>query len=311
MKWIKKGVIFAPTAATERMTSHAAIPVADTTADGALRIYFSSRDRAGRSHPYSIDVAADDPGRVVAVCDRPLFPLGPAGTFDDNGIMPSWIATDGATKYLYYIGWNPQVTVSYRLAIGRAISRDGGQTYAKELLGPVCDRSISEPYFCTAPCVRKEGDLWRMWYVSCTGWTVIRERSEPIYCVKYAESPDGIAWTMGGKVCIDYDDSTQAIGRPCVFRLGGRYRMIYSYRYLDGYRTDPAKSYRLGYAESADGIAWVRKDDEVGIALSDTGWDSDMIEYCHYHTHGQNTYLFYNGNGFGQSGIGYAVLEQD
>ena len=44
-------------------------------------------------------------------------------------MMPSCVVSAGRLKYLYYIGWNPQVTVSYRLAIGLAISDDGGRTY--------------------------------------------------------------------------------------------------------------------------------------------------------------------------------------
>jgi hypothetical protein len=87
--------------------------------------------------------------------------------------------------------------------------------------------------------------------------------------------------------------------------------MWYSYRRVDGYRTDPTKSYRLGYAESNDGITWTRKDSSVGITRSETGWDSEMICYSHVVDHGGRRYLFYNGNGFGQSGIGYAILDQE
>jgi hypothetical protein len=64
----------------------------------------------------------------------------------------------------------------------------------------------------------------------------------------------------------------------------------------------------LGYAESVDGIHWIRKDEEVGITNSDNGWDSDMMEYCYLYKTDGATYLFYNGNGFGKSGLGYAVL---
>jgi len=86
--------------------------------------------------------------------------------------------------------------------------------------------------------------------------------------------------------------------------------MLYSYRSIDSYRTDPKQGYRLGYAESLDGIHWIRKDNEVGIARSKEGWDSEMIEYCHVFRHDDKIYLFYNGNGFGKSGFGYAVLDE-
>lgn len=311
MRWIKKGLIFKPDNNFPWMVSHASIPVVDAIDNRALRIYFAARDSQGRSHPTYIEVDADDPTRILYIHDRPILPLGKLGTFDDNGIMPSWIVEKQGTKYLYYIGWNPQVTVSYRLAIGLAISTDGGRNFQKYSDGPVCDRDIHEPFFNTAPCVLLDGDIWRMWYVSCTGWKVINEWPEPFYHVKYAESKDGIHWTRTGRVCIDYNDFTQAIGRPCVYVENGKYKMLYSYRSATDYRSNPLQSYRLGYAESEDGLHWTRMDHLVGIERSTEGWDSEMIEYCYRYKYENKIYLFYNGNGFGRSGVGYAVLDSE
>jgi len=311
MKWIKKGLIFKPDHHFPWMVSHASMPVVDAVDETTLRIYFAARDSQGRSQPTYIEVDADDPGRVLYIHDKPILPLGALGTFADNGIMPSWIVEYQGVKYLYYIGWNPQVTVSYRLAIGLAISTDGGRSFHKYSEGPICDRDLYEPFFNTAPCVLLDRDTWRMWYVSCTGWKIINDWPEPLYHVKYAESKDGIHWSRTGQVCIDYDDFTQAIGRPCVYMEDGMYKMIYSFRSVTNYRTNPLQSYRLGYAESQDGVKWTRMDDRVGIERSTEGWDSEMIEYCYRYKHKDKIYLFYNGNGFGRSGVGYAVLDSE
>jgi hypothetical protein len=75
------------------------------------------------------------------------------------------------------------------------------------------------------------------------------------------------------------------------------------------YRTNRERSYRTGYAESQDGVSWERMDDAAGIDVSDEGWDSRMIEYPSVYDHGGRRHLLYNGNGFGESGIGHAVLE--
>jgi hypothetical protein len=309
MKWIKKGVIFAPDHNSDWMVSHASVPVVDEVRAGVLRIYFGTRDQQGRSHTSYIEVDAAHPENILYQHERPILDFGSPGTFDDSGIMPSWIVNRENKKYLYYIGWNPQVTVSYRLAIGLAVSEDDGQSFQKISAGPICDRAIDEPFFNTAPCVLIDGDQWRMWYVSCTGWETAGEVSEPRYHVKYAESADGIVWRKTGHVCIDYDERTGAIGRPCVYQDGDVYKMLYSYRGIRGYRDDPAQSYRLGYAESRDGLTWERRDEEVGIKASESGWDSGMIEYAYVHGR-QPKFLFYNGNGFGASGFGYAVLEE-
>jgi len=68
------------------------------------------------------------------------------------------------------------------------------------------------------------------------------------------------------------------------------------------------ESYRIGYAESADGLNWTRLDHAVGIARSESGWDCEMIEYPFVFDHGGQRYMLYNGNGYGKSGFGLAVL---
>ena len=311
MKWVKKGVIFAPDNNFPWMRSHASLPVVDPLNEEVLRIYFGTRDGQGLSHLGYVDVEAGNPAKIIAVSEEPVLPLGQLGTFDDRGIMPSWIVRQGEQRFLYYIGWNPEVSVSSRLSIGLAISHDGGQSFTKHSEGPVCDRSIEEPFFNTAPCVLAEGTTWRMWYVSCTGWEIVNDKTEPRYHIKYAESVDGIHWCKTGHVCLDYDQRTEAIGRPCVYQVNQGFRMFYSYRSLRDYRTDPSQSYRLGYAESDDGLAWTRKDAEVGIERSMTGWDSEMIEYCSLYEYQGRTFMLYNGNGFGRSGFGYAELERE
>jgi predicted GH43/DUF377 family glycosyl hydrolase len=85
--------------------------------------------------------------------------------------------------------------------------------------------------------------------------------------------------------------------------------MFYCFRTAVNYRNDKNESYRIGYAESNDGIIWTRKDEEVGIETSDSGWDSEMIDYPYIYKYNEKIYMFYNGNGFGKSGFGYAELE--
>jgi hypothetical protein len=84
--------------------------------------------------------------------------------------------------------------------------------------------------------------------------------------------------------------------------------MLYSYRYLTRYRTDPNLAYRLGYAESANGVVWQRMDEAAEIERFSGGWDGEMMEYCSLHEHRGQTYMLYNGNGFGRSGVGLAKL---
>jgi hypothetical protein len=69
------------------------------------------------------------------------------------------------------------------------------------------------------------------------------------------------------------------------------------------------QAYRIGYAESDDGVAWTRMDEAAGIDVSESGWDSDMIEYPFVFDHKGDRYLLYAGNGFGRTGFGLAILD--
>ena len=139
-----------------------------------------------------------------------------------------------------------------------------------------------------------------MWYVSCEGWI---HADLPKYNIKLATSNDGINWKQPGIVCLDFKDENEtALARPCIIKEDGIYKMWLSYKTLE-------QTYRIGYAESSDGISWKRKDDEVTITVSNSGWDSEMIEYPYVFIHNGKKYMAYNGNGYGENGAGLAVLE--
>ena len=68
------------------------------------------------------------------------------------------------------------------------------------------------------------------------------------------------------------------------------------------------KMYRIGYAESGDGLQWERMDHLAGIDVSETGWDSEMVCYPSIADVKGSRYLFYNGNNNGANGFGIAKL---
>lgn len=307
--WEKKGLLFeVKDYISQTIKSHASIPFALHLNDDFFRIYFSSRNIKGQSLPYYIDCKISDGnielmGEVVG----PILSLGNLGSFDDSGVMPSCLVKLDDKIFMYYIGWNPQVTVSYRLSIGLAVSLDNGTTFNRYSEGPICDRSMEEPYFNTAPYILQYGNTWKMWYISCTEWKIIHEYPEPSYHIKYAESQDGIVWKREGIICLDYDEVAKALGRPCVIKKNGGFEMFFSYRNTDQYRTSKNAGYKIGYATSEDGVSWDKRYNETAIFLSETGWDSNMMEYCHVFEHKGIDYMIYNGNDFGKDGFGYAV----
>ena len=301
MKWIKKGLVFEPPKNLAWMTTHAALPVVDRVEDH-YRVYVSGRNEKGMAQIGYFEFDAEGPKEILRVSDKSLIGLGPLGTFDDSGVTSSWLVNQNCRKYQYYSGWSLGRTVPFYLYVGLAISDDGGQSFQKVSNSPVLDRNEVDPYLTASPCVLVENGVWRMWYVSGTKWEMENEKPKHYYHIKYAESSDGIRWDRKGVVCIDYKSTDEyAIARPCVVKKDGLYRMWYSYR---------SEAYKIGYAESEDGLSWIRKDEEVGIDVSKSDWDSEMICYPYVWEHKGEEYMLYNGNGYGRTGIGLAILSE-
>ncbi|HEX6961247.1 MAG TPA: hypothetical protein VF175_05225 [Lacipirellula sp.] len=307
-QWLRKDRIHVPSTDHRWIRSHAQVPTPYAASPETLRIYFGARDANNRTSTVFVDVDANNPAKVLRLHDEPVLPLGSLGCFDDAGVMPSCVVTVGNQLYLYYTGWNTSTTVPYRNSIGVAVSDDGGFTFRRPFEGPILDRTAAEPHFCATPFVMRDGGLWRMWYLSCTEWTMVDGKPEARYLIRYAESNDRLEWRRPRTIAIDYLRPDEAIARPWVLKGPGGYEMWYCFRSNRGYRADVKQSYRLGYATSADGLAWTRQDDVPQLTGPSDGWDADMLAYPAVVEAAGRRYLFYNGNGFGRTGFGLAEL---
>lgn len=305
MKWRKLGRVFDPSGLAPWAVSHAYLPTALVREDGAIDVYYAALDQQQRGRVGCVRLAGDDPRRVLSSSATPLLDLGAPGAFDDAGVNPSVVMrTPGETR-LYYLGWQLGRTTPYQIFLGLAARPDHETRFTRLSPAPILDRTPDEPYFRSAATIVPVADGYRMWYVSVRRWDDRGDVLTPEYIIRSATSVDGITWQAEAGVRIDFATPDEfGFGRPWVVRDADRWRMWYSIRS----RTQP---YRLGYAESADGLAWTRRDDEVGITRSAEGWDSEMICFACVVDAGGQRYLFYNGNGHGRTGFGVAVLEQD
>jgi hypothetical protein len=304
--WNKKGFVFNVNNKFYWNKSHAQVPVVDILKN-TLRVYYSSRDKDGRSNISYVELDKDDPKKIIYQHDKTLLDFGNLGSFDDSGLMPSSIINVGKKKYLYYIGWTTRETVPYQNAIGLAISEDGGKTFSKISEGPIISVNHIEPYFSGTSYVILDNSLFKMWYLSCIKWEIFEGKPEPIYNIKYAESLDGINWNQTGKVAVQLNDDEGGLVSASVIKQNGAYKMWFGKRKKSDYRSNIKNTYRIGYAESPDGINWIRKDNHSGIDVSKNGWDSEMISYPNVVHSNNGLFMFYNGNGFGKSGFGYAA----
>jgi predicted GH43/DUF377 family glycosyl hydrolase len=308
MKWIKKGHIYSVDQPKNWMHSHAQCPTAIVLED-TIRVFFSARYPNQQSLPTYIDVDINDPTKIIKECKIPVLDFGRKGTFDENGIIPSYFIEKDKSFYFYYAGWSKCKNVPYKNFTGLAISEDNGESFTKYKEAPVFSLDENNPLSATGPCIIKREDDFISIYSTGIDWIEINGKLEHTYLLTYATSKDAINWKGTGEIIIKPERDFMAHCKPTIIFEDGFYHMWFSKRGSNNFRQAGEDSYRLGYAFSKDLINWTRDDSKVGIDVSQNGWDSEMICYPHIVKAKDKYFMFYNGNGFGKSGFGYAELE--
>jgi hypothetical protein len=303
MIWKKLGLVYVANGEKDWAISHAYIPTSMMLDEERIRVYVAFLDSHKVGRIGFVDLQAKNPLQILKVSDKPVLDIGQPGTFDDNGVTPICLLKYQDHLYLYYVGWQLGVKVRYFLLMGLAISEDNGESFQRHSQVPILERSDRELFVRSAAYVRREKDYWRMWYIAGDQWINVNGKQVPTYNIRYVESDDGITWGKQGVVCLELANNDEyGFGRPFVTKEDNLYKMWYSIRTI-------SRGYRIGYAESLDGQHWLRQDQKVSIDVSETGWDSQMIHCSCIQKTKYGTYMFYNGNNYGETGFGVAILQ--
>lgn len=304
MKWEKKGLIYCPNGELSWAIKYAFPPTPYLLDNDRLRIYVAFCDENTIGRIGFVDVNPDNPSRILKISQKPVLNIGTPGAFDENGVVPTSIVDFEGKIYLYYVGFQLGYKVRYFQFQGLAISEDRGNSFKRYSKVPIIDRSNQELLNRTSAFVMYDENFFKMWYVAGSEWIEVKGKLLPMYNLRYLESKNGKEWGKEGKVCIDFKNNDEhAFGKPYIIKANGIYEMFYSIR-------TKSKGYRLGYAESKNGIDWERRDDKIGIHPSKNGWDSQMIAYSCIVMYNEKVYMFYNGNNCGETGFGYALLKK-
>lgn len=304
MRWQKKGVVWRPDGSLSWARSHATCPTPVLLHDGRLRVFVQCRDSANVGRVGFVDLDSHDPTRIVRVAEHPVLNIGRQGTFDDNGVLQTCVIRIDGRLVMYYVGFELSTKIRYRLFTGIAVSDDDGESFVRFSEVPVLDRKDGERFFRGGPFVYKEANgTYTMIYVSGDGWIHIDGKEMPVYDLRRISSIDGFNWLGESSIILSHHpESEHGFGRPYVLKYEGGYALYYSIR-----KKSPC-AYRMGYAESADGVAWERKDSILNLDVTQGSWDGESIEYAAPFSVGGKTWLFYNGNDFGGTGFGLAEL---
>ncbi|WP_260009103.1 hypothetical protein [Leisingera sp. M527] len=266
-----------------------------------IRVFCGFRDDAGVSRAGFVDLDKESPNKVLDVSQHPAFDVGSFGTFDQHGVVPCAVVQKGDEIHMYYAGYLRGEKVRFQAFCGLAVSKDGGTSFTRYSQIPILDRTPDETLFRAIHSIFYDNGKWRVWYGGGSQFVGGKSKTLPVYNIRYMESDDGVHFPGQGSVVVDNLPGEHRVGRPYVVKQGGRYRMFFG----KGTEETP---YQLAYAESEDRYSWIRCDDKLGLATSETGWDSQMMTYPAVVSTENDTYMFYNGNDYGKAGLGCAKL---
>jgi hypothetical protein len=302
-RWRALGHVHVATGEAPGHMTHASYPTPLPLPDGTLRVFFSPRDAEGRSTVFSLDLALREDGfERLGPPVGPWLEPGPRGAFDDAGTSIGWVGwRDDGGLDCWYLGWSLGVSVPFRNFIGRATAAPGAARMQRASPVPLLDRSVEDPFTLGYPWVmRRDGELC-IWYGTHRSWGA--EWMAMDHVIRRAVSLDeGRHWQRDVAPALMPDGGAEwALSRPSVLVDAAGWHMWYCRRF---------ETYRLGYAFSVDGVRWERRDDAIGFVTPDAAWELGSRTYPAVFDHAGRRWMLYNGEGYGRSGFGLAVLDQ-
>ncbi|WP_028448702.1 hypothetical protein [Chitinibacter tainanensis] len=301
--WKKLGQLYVPKASGQhpKLISHAANPLPVHMTGDVYRIFFSGRDDQNRSSVGAVDVDIVQL-KVITEHHSPFFEHGPVGSFYSDGVSIGNCYEANGIQYMLFMGWQNPPGGHWRGDIGRLIvTQEFSLQLERDALLMGIDStdpiSLSYPWVQASP-----SGGFDMWYGSTLTWDA--GNGEMLHVIQHASSDDGSHWNRSG-LAVPYElGFAQAFSRPTVvLNDDNNFEMWFSYRSGTG------EKYRIGYAKSDNGRNWTLALEGSGIDVSESGWDSEMVEYPFVFDHKGERYMLYNGNGFGKTGFGLAVLD--
>jgi predicted GH43/DUF377 family glycosyl hydrolase len=228
--------------------------------------------------------------------DNPVLEAGEPGAWDAAGRYVEGVVWDGSTYHMIFTG--DMEDPDDRLAIGHATSADG-VTWVMDPNNPVLTRGADGEWDDASVyggALIYDGGGFHLWYDGFDG---------EVDRVGYATSPDGSTWTKyvdNPVVDVGPSDSFDELGvwPRSVIVSGGTHRMWYTG--VDS----PDFFWKVGYAESPDGISWTKH--PTPVLEPGSVWDSWDVWDPSVVFDGSMYHMWYSGSRNGNpTGIGYAM----
>lgn len=237
--------------------------------------------------------------------------LGPQRETDHNHRGPSFpfvFPVAGNRWHMLFCAWGkPRPDGVIANTTDLAVSDDAGLTWRYHPTVPILP--LDDELATGSVWVEHVDDEFRMYYTAIRNYidrpagvqTGHGDRI-PWIGIGYAISRDGVTWHKPLKDLLiaprrfEADPYEYINSKPCVIREGGGWRMFIS-------TFGPA--YRIQSLVSEDGLAWRRVPGDLGVGAAGS-FDDHQRSYASVVKEGERYHLWYTGNAFGATGMGYA-----
>jgi hypothetical protein len=342
--WVKRGVVLQPGFAGPSSSKFVSSPSVVRLEDGRLRVYVWVADGTppwlqGRHIIVAAESDAANPFHWKLVSKGALVGPDPGGKIRDRGVGFPYVLPRADGPWLMYYGtWGGDWSIRQELTnrIGLAVSHDEGLTWTvvkEDLLPSGPPGSFDAGAIPSVGVLRTGKNEYRMWYTTAEKYLRFGEVNQGIMHIGAARSRDGINWDKVERPALRAreaaaDPYEACLARPSVLKLDGVYHMWFGvYDMAPGSRPKQASpasgapspsgtnrtgagSYRIEYAHSTDGLSWTRFPDQPVLPLTPGGFDSVSQTYVSVVDMGEQLWLFYTGDGLGNTGVGLATLDK-
>ncbi len=264
-----------------------------------IRVFVALCDGENRGRVGYLDVKASNPSVLLDYSREPVLDIGPPGRFDESGVLPTSLLIENNRLYLYYCGFQRQMTVPYTSLCGVAVSDNKGESFVRMKETPVLERVTNELFIRTGALIERtvllDRTVYTLYYASGTTWFELQSNKlEPRYNLKKISSERLDSFLGEGEVVVDFTDDEYGITMP---QLQSDNSLIFSSRTRkDGYRIVRARLENGKYVRETSPF----------LDVSKNGWDSEMVCFGKTITYKEHEYLFYCGNHYGIGGMGWA-----
>lgn len=265
---------------------------------GTFKMWFSAR---ASGDPTSIGYAESTDGIDWVVSDHPVIPAGMPGSWDRYREAGNVINVNDTLK-MWYSGSSDDFV--YNISIGYAWSVDNIEWHVLDTA--VLKKGEPGSWEETGvfmPCIHFDGETYHMWYHGFTNAGPYDPGS-----IGYATSPDGINWTRdtlnNPVLSIAPQTFFSAWIIPnCVLYLNDEYQLWFTGK------SEQNSHFRIGYANSADGINWTVQNDSLPVLnVGLIGeWDDQWVCYSSVIFHDDMYKMWYHGRHMSIDRIGYAT----